>query len=171
MTKEELFEKNQPLAMYIANKFKGYDREFEDIKQLAFEGLWYACIKFDGRGAFSTLAYPCIKNRILHYLRTVKKHNLHDRSINKPINEDLYLEDLMADDSDPFEDVLDSLTIKEAKEWLNDILDTDRKKYIFNEYLKGNTQKNIADELNLSQCQISRIQSNLKNELKECILI
>lgn len=171
MTKEELFEENQPLAVYIANKFKGYDREFEDIKQQAFEGLWYACIKFDGRGAFSTLAYPCIEHKILQYLRTVKKHNLHDISMNKPTTDDLYLEDMLADDSDPFDVILDSIVVKDGKEWLDDILDTDRKKYIFNEYLKGTTQKNIANNVNLTQSYVSRIQADIKKELKECILI
>lgn len=68
------FRENIRLANCIASKFSTpYDAALdkEDVLQLAYLGLWEACLKFDDNKGFkfTTYAVPMIKGRILHSLR------------------------------------------------------------------------------------------------------
>lgn len=66
LTPQRLFEENQDLAMWVANKFYR-EGEFEDIKQHALIGLFNAAQRFDAsRGfSFSTFSVHHIKYEII----------------------------------------------------------------------------------------------------------
>lgn len=175
MTKEELFENNQLMAYKIANTYKiNHFKEYEDIKQQALLGLWNACLTYDGRNAFSTYAYPCIRNTINQYLRQVVRHSVHDRSIHEPIGEGIYIEDTIASETDEIEEMLDCMVRCQVKEKLTEVIDevvqNDRDKKVLHLYLKGYTQTKIANMMKLSQCQISRVQKKIRNRLSTKLL-
>jgi RNA polymerase sigma factor (sigma-70 family) len=72
VTPTELFDANQALALCVANKFGrridfAVGLEFEDLQQMAMQGLWHASQRFDqSRGLlFSSYAYGCIQGYIL----------------------------------------------------------------------------------------------------------
>lgn len=66
LTPDQLFEQNQDLAMWVAQKFH-CNEGFEDIKQLALIGLFKAAQRFDAEKgfSFSTYAVPTIRNEII----------------------------------------------------------------------------------------------------------
>lgn len=79
MTKEEIyeiFEKNDKLVKYFANKFAKNKRfiEYDDLCQVGYLGLLYAIEHFDESKdiSFSTYASHCIKG---YMLREIGKHD------------------------------------------------------------------------------------------------
>lgn len=71
LTPEELFDANQRLVEWAANKLlasslAGDDRD--DVVQDGLMGLWHACQRFDaGRGwQFSTYGYRCVTGYMFH---------------------------------------------------------------------------------------------------------
>ena len=69
---EQLVLENQGLVVNLAKSFcPPNTTEFEEYKQVGNIGLWKASQKYDpSRGnAFSTLAWHCIRNEIIRYIR------------------------------------------------------------------------------------------------------
>lgn len=171
MTVEEMndmFNKNINIAYKIANRYRiNYPEEYEDIKQVALLGLWKAIQHYNPKWALTTIAYKTIFNNINFYLRSVKRHKEHDFSINSIVCEDdnnqLTIEDLIPDDNDTIDAMLLDIDIQQAFEDLNlseiesEFLDLKR---------QGLSQREIGEQLNRSQAQISRIQTKLRSRFK-----
>ena len=69
-----MFEQNMFLAYSALSRYFPDLATDEDMQQLAFIGLWKACRNYsEDRGAFSTLAFPSIRNEVLHYLVTANR--------------------------------------------------------------------------------------------------
>lgn len=171
MTNEEMnemFNKNVNIAYKIANKYRtNYPEEYEDIKQVALLGLWKAIQHYNPKWALTTIVYKTIFNNINFYLRSVKKHKDHDFSIYTVVCTDdkseLTVEDLIPDDTDHIDIMLRDIDIQQAFDKLN--LSEIEKEFL---YLKkqGLSQREIGENLNRSQAQISRIQTKLRNRFK-----
>lgn len=73
MTPQQLFEENQSFAMWMANKYKGYEN-FDDLKQLALIGLYDAALRFDTSYGvrFTTYAHYFIHKEILRHVEKWK---------------------------------------------------------------------------------------------------
>lgn len=173
MTKEELFEKNTLMAYKIANRYRtNYNGYYEDIKQEALTGLWKACQSYDDtRGCFSTYAYPCISNTINMYIRTLRKHQDHDISINQPVTDELYLEDMLGAEDENIEQLLDSMILDEIKENFDSCFRNERERKVYSLFLEGRRQQEIADELYLSQPVVSRIERRVTNKISNLITV
>lgn len=169
MTKEELFNKNTNIAYKLAwGYYKNYSREIEDIKQVALMGLWKACLKYDENiAAFSTYAYPIIKNHINIYVRGLRKHENRYISFNEPVTDNLTVEDQIAVDFDYEEDIVDRAYVAEVKEKIPFIFRDEREQLVFHHYINGKPQRETANIMNVSQPQISRIQKRVKNKIHE----
>ena len=171
MTNEEMnemFNKNVNIAYKIANRYRtNYPEEYEDIKQVALLGLWKAIQHYNPKWALSTIAYKTIFNNINFYLRSVKKHKDHDFSMYTVVCTDdkseLTVEDLIPDDTDHIDTMLRDIDIQQAFDRLNlseieeEFLDLKK---------QGLSQREIGENLNRSQAQISRIQTNLRKRFK-----
>ena len=126
----------------------------------------------------ATYASRCIENEILMYLRRNNKIKS-EVSIDEPLNKDsdgneLLLSDILGTDPDvtyrKLEDEVDMKLLKEAIKKLND-----REKNIMEMRFgfisgKEKTQKEVADELGISQSYISRLEKKIINKMKKDIM-
>lgn len=170
MTKEEMFNKNIRLAYKIANKYRAnYSEEFEDIKQLALIGLWKAVTRYNDKNALSTFAYVVIQNEINLYLRKIKK-SVKIISMNAEIEDNLTLGDMLQAE-DGVEELLDYIEQKEIEKVLNEVLESKNETYqnVYELYRQGYRQHQIAEMVEMSQANVSRIISKINKKVSERI--
>ncbi|MBE5906535.1 MAG: RNA polymerase sporulation sigma factor SigE [Lachnospiraceae bacterium] len=170
-----LIEHNLRLVVYIAKKFDNTGIGVEDLISIGTIGLMKAVDTYNPEKQIklATYASRCIENEILMYLRRTSKHKL-EVSIDEPLNVDwdgneLLLSDILGTQEDVVEKGMEQeaerTLLKEALKNLNQ-----REQYIIElRYgLKGKeplTQKEVADELGISQSYISRIEKRIIRQL------
>ena len=175
-----LVERNLRLVVYIAKKFENTGIGIEDLISIGTIGLMKGVNTFNSEKKIklATYASRCIENEILMYLRRNNKIKT-EVSIDEPLNKDsdgneLLLSDILGTDSDityrKLEDEVDRKLLKEAIKKLND-----REKNIMEMRFgfisgKEKTQKEVADELGISQSYISRLEKKIINKMKKDIL-
>lgn len=163
----EIFENNIRLAYMVANRYKNYPKEKEDITQIALEGLWTAAKKYDeNRSKFTTFAVSIMSNKINYYLRSVKKEresiHLYDKIPGK--TENIELIDVLSGDDFDIEEIESKIIIQNC---LNDFTLSDKERTILKYWLEGKKQDYIASVLSISQASVSRIVSKIINKLKK----
>ena len=84
-------------------------------------------------------------------------------SISNEVNDELTYLDQLSDDYDFEKKFINSNTLKLG---INN-LDSIQKQIIIKRYFKGNTQEEIAQELFISQAQVSRLEKSAINSLKK----
>ena len=172
-----LIEHNLRLVVYIAKKFENTGVGIEDLVSIGTIGLIKAInsYKSDKNIKLATYASRCIENEILMYIR--KSSNRHTEiSIDEPLNTDwdgneLLLSDVLGTDEDAvyknIEEIEDRKIIADAIAKLNK-----REQLIVNmrfglNGFKEKTQKEVADELGISQSYISRLEKKIMKRLKK----
>lgn len=171
MTNEEIFNNNVNIAYKIANRYMtNYYEEIEDIRQIALMELWRCVEDWDHIHALTTYAYIRIPRKINIYLRHVKKHEK-NISINTVIhknkdNDCFTIEDYLEDPIDYIDCLLDDIN---AEGVLEKIKTSDIEKEVLKLRMIGLSQKNVGDILGLSQAQISRYQSKIKDKISDII--
>lgn len=169
MTKEELVEKNMKLAYMLANRYYklyGGKIEFEEIRSVSLLGLVKAANSFnESKGlAFSTFAFPCIKNEILIYLRMNKKHIT--TSLYSKIDDDFILADILCSNDNTEEKMLNNLEINLLYKYIDKLSELE-KNIVIMYALQGKTMTEIGQNLGYSQPQISRIYAKALNKLRD----
>ena len=172
MTKEELFNENIGIAYKIASKYlTNYQEEFDDIKQIALEGLWYCCMHYDYKHSLTTFAYTVIPNRINCYLRSLKNYRKRVNSLYENIS---YNDDGEAiqrietiEGPNYIDDLLDSLEIDELNNIIDKLKIPKRTRDVFSSIMNGETQINVAKKYNYSQSYVSRIRIQVAKKIKE----
>lgn len=155
MTNEELFEQNINLANKMVWQYKNCGVSFEDLQQLCYLGLWKAIISFDHKHTLSTYAWPVMSNEINQYLRKNRKH-FNNMSLSEPVGENMEMEQFIADEKDNIQRLENKIDIENQLKKIEDSsLDDDTKK-IFNLYISGCKQSEIAKKMKCSQPQVSR---------------
>lgn len=162
MNLEQLYIENERLVYWILhNKFPEYEFD-DDIKQCGRLGLWKACLNYDyHKSKFSTFAYRVIYNEILMEFRRLKRS--FPRGYMKVSFDDLLGEDFTVEEIIGEEDV--NFTSSFITHYMSTI--PDDKRYIFELYLKGYTQVEIAKMIDKSQAQVSRIIKQVRADLSE----
>ncbi len=175
--KAQLIEHNLRLVVYISRKFENTGVEGDDLISIGTIGLIKAVSSFktDKNIKLATYASRCIENEILMYLRrTVKLKS--EVSFDEPLNTDfegneLLLSDVLGTDSDTVYGGVESSVEKELlKEALCRLPERERKIMYMRFGLGGRqemTQKDIADELGISQSYISRLEKKIIERLKK----
>lgn len=172
-----LVERNLRLVVYIAKKFENTGIGIEDLISIGTIGLAKGVNTFniDKKIKLATYASRCIENEILMYLRRTNKVK-GEVSIDEPLNKDcdgneLLLSDILGTDPDityrNLEDEVDKKLLRECISKLNS-----REKNIMEMrfgFITGNekTQKEVADELGISQSYISRLEKKIINKMKK----
>lgn len=175
--REPLITHNLRLVVYIAKKFESPGANVEDLISIGTIGLIKAVNTFrlERNIKLATYASRCIENEILMYLR--KSSQLRNEiSIDDPLNVDwdgneLLLSDLLGSDPDAI-----NLSIEQEAE--KDMLLhavgklSEREKKIMTlrfglEATKEHTQKEVADELGISQSYISRLEKRIIHRLRK----
>ena len=172
-----LIEHNLRLVVYIAKKFENTGVGIEDLVSIGTIGLIKAINSYrsDKNIKLATYASRCIENEILMYIR--KSSNRHTEiSIDEPLNTDwdgneLLLSDILGTDEDEIykniEEIEDKKIIADAVSKLNKREQTIvNMRFGLNGY-KEKTQKEVADELGISQSYISRLEKKIMKRLKK----
>ena len=173
--KKLLVERNLRLVVYIAKKFENTGIGIEDLISIGTIGLMKGVNTFNSEKKIklATYASRCIENEILMHLRRTNKLKS-EVSIDEPLNKDSDGNELLLSEADityrKLEDEVDMQLLKEAIKKLND-----REKNIMEMRFgfisgKEKTQKEVADELGISQSYISRLEKKIINKMKKDIM-
>ena len=169
--KQTLIEHNLRLVVYIARRFENTGVNLEDLISIG-------TYRTDKNIKLATYASRCIENEILMYLRKNASRR-GEVSFDEPLNTDwdgneLLLSDVLGTDADivmrPIEEDVDRSLLTEA---IN-ILSPREKQIITMRFGLGGgreqTQKEVADQLGISQSYISRLEKRIISRLKKEIL-
>ena len=178
--RQELIEHNLRLVVYIARRFENTGINIEDLISIGTIGLIKAVGTYrrDKNIKLATYASRCIENEILMYLRK-NANRKGEVSFDEPLNTDwdgneLLLSDVLGTDEDvvmrPIEDDVDRSLLAAAINMLSP-----REKQIITLRFglggrKEQTQKEVADQLGISQSYISRLEKRIISRLKKEIL-
>ena len=174
-----LIEHNLRLVAYIAKKFDNTTASIEELISIGTVGLIKAISTFNAEKniKLATYASRCIENEILMFIRkssTQKK----EVSIDEPLTVDfdgneLLLSDILGSDSDivskEMEDDEERRMLRKAVKGLSSrerIIIEMRYGLISGEEM---TQKEVADQLGISQSYISRLEKRIMGNLRKKI--
>ncbi len=174
--RDVLIEHNLRLVVYIAKKFENTGINIEDLISIGTIGLIKAIETYntDKKTKLATYASRCIENEILMHLRKVSGQKT-EVSFDEPLSTDwdgneLLLSDILGTEADcvmrPVEDDVDRELLRRALETL-----PEREKTIITlrfglEDGEERTQKEVADQLGISQSYISRLEKRIIKRMK-----
>ena len=175
-----LIEHNLRLVVYIARRFENTGVGIEDLISIGTIGLIKAVGTYNPEKniKLATYASRCIENEILMYLRKTSSRRS-EVSFDEPLNTDwdgneLLLSDVLGTDGDmvmkPIEEDVDRALLARAVSRL-----PEREQTIITMRFGLNggrerTQKEVADQLGISQSYISRLEKRIIARLKKEIL-
>lgn len=178
--KNALIEHNLRLVVYIARRFENTGINIEDLISIGTIGLIKAVDTYKPEKSIKLATYSskCIENEILMHLRKTAAQKS-ELSIDEPLNTDwdgneLLLSDVLGTDGDlvmrPIEEDVDRQLLSQALSRL-----TPRERHIITLRFGLNgrrerTQKEVADDLGISQSYISRLEKRIIVRLKKEIL-
>lgn len=178
----ELIEHNLRLVVYIAKKFDNTGVGVEDLISIGTIGLIKAINTFnpEKKIKLATYASRCIENEILMYLRRNNKTKM-EVSIDEPLNVDwdgneLLLSDILGTDEDVIYKDMESEA--ERNLLLKAISRLSERERTIVQLRFGidtkdgeeKTQKEVADQLGISQSYISRLEKRIINRLRREIV-
>jgi RNA polymerase sporulation-specific sigma factor len=177
VARETLIVHNLRLVVYIAKKFESTGIGIEDLISIGTIGLIKAVNTFspDKNIKLATYASRCIENEILMYLRKSNQYK-YEISIDEPLNIDwdgneLLLSDVLGTENDvvniDIENEVERSLLLSAIHKLNP-----RERQIMEMRYglgdnKERTQKEVADEIGISQSYISRLEKRIIKRLKK----
>ncbi len=176
--KEILIERNMRLVAHIAKKYNNSSEDQDDLISIGTIGLIKAIETYnvDKGTKLATYASKCIENEILMNIRTNKK-NKGQVSLQDPIGMDkegneISLIDVLGTDIDYIlEQVELKVQISKLYEQLDKILTKREKEIILLRYglttYGYKTQREIAQQLNISRSYVSRIEKRALKRLKK----
>lgn len=175
--KRILIERNLRLVAHVAKKYQGNGEDLEDLISIGTIGLIKAIstFNFERSARLSTYAARCIDNELLMMLRARKKRSK-EVSLYEPIGTDkegneINLLDII---ESPPVDLIEDISIRENIHFLlSSMKDTlTQKEYqviccrfgLFD--FREMTQREIAEQLQISRSYVSRIEKNALKKLK-----
>ena len=175
--KKVLIEHNLRLVVYIAKKFEGVNTDLEDLISIGSLGLIKAInsYKSDKNIKIATYASKCIENEILMHILKISKMKK-EVSMDEPLSVDgegneLVLGDVMQDEMDtPQEDFEQSAEKQILWHVINSMSDREQEIMRLRFGLRGyeeQTQKEVADNLGISQSYISRLEKKIVGRIKK----
>ncbi len=175
--RQELIERNLRLVVFTAGKFENTKLNMEDLISVGTIGLIKAVSSFksDKNIKMATYASRCIENEILMYMRKTGKEKK-EVSLDEPLSSDsegneLSIADILGTENDI---VSKGVDIDDEKSMLRVALAElpEREQQIMDmryglSSKKEMTQKEVADELEISQSYISRLEKKIMSKLKK----
>lgn len=171
-----LIERNLRLVVYIARKFENTGIAVEDLVSIGTIGLIKAVNTFDpGKNIkLATYASRCIENEILMYLRRNAKLRA-EVSFDEPLNTDwdgneLLLSDVIGVESDivrRIEEEVDRDLLSLAMDRLSEREQSIVKLRFGLNNGRAKTQKEVADQMGISQSYISRLEKRILQKLRK----
>lgn len=175
--RQELIEHNLRLVVYVAKKFESTGTGLEDLISIGTIGLIKAVNTFcpEKNIKLATYASRCIENEILMFLRKYSQYR-YDVSIDEPLNVDwdgneLLLSDVLGTENDCVNSHIEEEVEKQLlHDAVNRLGERERKIMEMRFGLNGckeKTQKEVADEIGISQSYISRLEKRIIKQLRE----
>lgn len=178
--RDKLIEHNLRLVVYIARKFENTSVGTEDLISIGTIGLIKAVGTFkpDKKVKLATYASRCVENEILMHLRKISGQRA-EVSFDEPLSSDwdgneLLLSDILGTEPDsvmrPIEDDVDRELLRRA---LTRLPAREMQIIAMRFGLGGKdslTQKEVADQLGISQSYISRLEKRIIARMKKDIL-
>ena len=175
--RKKLIEHNLRLVIYIAKKFDNTGIDIEDLISVGTIGLIKAVnsFKMDKQIKLATYASRCIENEILMYLRKTGNSKI-ELSFDEPLSTDwdgneMTLRDVLGTEPD---EISQNIEYEDEKKLLRKIVSNlpEKEKNIMNRRFglngyKALTQKQLADELSISQSYISRLEKRIISNLRK----
>lgn len=175
---------NEKLIHHVANKFRNTRLPYDELFSVCMMGFTKALNAYDKkRGVkLSTFAVNCMQNEVKFFLRKEKKHRDNTVSMGMVLSQDkngnnFELEDILSEHAN--EEVLsieDKYEIAEDKDIIMEAIEqlTEQEQYIMNSRyglngLQVKTQKTIAEEIDMSQANVSKIQKNCIDKIKKYV--
>lgn len=176
--KKLLIEHNLRLVVYIAKKFDNTGVGVEDLISIGTIGLIKAINTFnpDKKIKLATYASRCIENEILMYLRRNSKTKM-EVSIDEPLNVDwdgneLLLSDILGTEEDTIYRDMENEAEKKLLIKAIGRLNSRERTIVQMRFGLGTTdgeektQKEVADQLGISQSYISRLEKKIMQRLR-----
>ncbi len=178
--KSLLIERNLRLVVFIARRFENTGINLEDLISIGTIGLikGISTYRRDKNIKLATYASRCIENEILMYIRKIANQKT-EVSLDEPINMDydgneLLLSDVLGTDEDmilrPMEDDVDLCLLRQA---VGELPPREKEIVVLRFGLQGHqemTQKEVAQQMGISQSYISRLEKRIMLRLKREIL-
>ncbi len=175
--KDLLVVHNLRLVVYIARKYECPTATTEDLVSIGTIGLMKAVNTFDYTKniKLATYASRCIENEILMYLRKAGNSKI-ELSFDEPLSTDwdgneMTLRDVLGTEPD---EISQNIEYEDEKKLLRKIISDlpEKEKNIMNRRFglngcKALTQKQLADELSISQSYISRLEKRIISNLRK----
>ncbi len=178
IVKKELIERNLRLVVYLAKKFENVPISLEDLVSIGNIGLIKAINTFEANKniKLATYASKCIENEILMFIRKNGKTRL-EVSIDEPLNVDwdgneLLLADVLGnEESSVSKNIETEIDFKILRNCVDKLNKREKKiielRYGIIDDKDELTQKEVADELGISQSYISRLEKKILKKLKK----
>ena len=175
-----LIEHNLRLVVYIARRFENTGINIEDLISIGTIGLIKAVGTYQPAKniKLATYASRCIENEILMYLRK-NAGRKGEVSFDEPLNTDwdgneLLLSDVLGTDADVVMRPIEEDVERDLLAAAINVLSPREKQIITLRFGLGGgkeqTQKEVADQLGISQSYISRLEKRIISRLKKEIL-
>ena len=175
--KQLLIERNLRLVVFIARRFENTGVNLEDLISIGTIGLIKAISTYrrEKNIKLATYASRCIENEILMHIRKISSQKT-EVSLDEPINMDydgneLLLSDILGTDEDmilrPLEDDVDLCVLRQA---VKELPEREREIVVKRFGLYGHkelTQKEVAQEMGISQSYISRLEKRIMMKLRK----
>lgn len=175
--RKKLIEHNLRLVVHISKKYYSSADEQDDLISIGTIGLIKGINSFKSEKGTKLATYcaRCIENEILMYFRNNKKLS-QEISFSEPIDTDsegnpLTLMDIIYIDDTIVDDIDTKNKLVKLSKIINNIKSQREKEIIIKRYglngAKPLTQREIADNLNISRSYVSRIEKKVLNEIKK----
>lgn len=174
--RQTLVEHNLRLVVYISRRFENTGINLEDLISIGTIGLIKAIgtYRLDRKIKLATYASRCIENEILMYIRKMSARKT-EVSLDEPINMDgegneLLLSDVLGTEEDTITRALEeNVDICVLRQVLTMLPDRERLIVQMRFGLGGHreqTQKEVAEQMGISQSYISRLEKRILQRLK-----
>ena len=168
---------NLRLVVYIAKKYESKTAGAEDLVSIGTIGLMKAVRTFnpDKNIKIATYASRCIENEILMYLRKASNSKV-EMSFDEPLSIDwdgneLTLRDVLGSEPDEISQELEYEDEKRLLRYIVSNLSQKEKSIMEQRFgLNGTTlltQKELADDMGISQSYISRLEKRILSKIKD----
>lgn len=176
--RNKLIEHNLRLVAHIIKKYYSSNVDQDDLISIGTIGLIKAVSTFDYTkgNRFATYGSRCIENEILMHFRTVKK-TANEVYFDNAIDTDkdgnqLTLMDIISDDNNICDEIELKIRTCQLYKFVENSLDRREFEIISKRYglynRKSLTQREVAEELNISRSYVSRIEKKALEKLKNC---
>lgn len=188
--KNRLAEENMSLVQYVVKRFINTGIDYDELFSVALMGYVKAINSYNPTRVtkqgkpikFSTFAYRCIENEIFYFIRNDKKVREKTVSLQTTLSTDkngntLDLDSTLSTESQGELSLEEEIAKKEVIGVLLEIINnelTDKERLIithrFGISAENKTQNELAQMVNMSQANISKLEKNIMDKIKKIMI-